>query len=76
MDENKTIKLREIGYKIGPACGLCSFGKFGTGSDWGECHRHLYNHKKHTNPDGSPLSIHQLSVQSGLSNPGFNEFLV
>lgn len=54
MDQNKTLKLVEIGYTIKPSCALCIFSCFPQ-NDWGLCERHTYEHRKH---DGT----HQLSV--------------
>ena len=62
-DENKFQKLREIGYRIGPRCGLCTSGWFSGNGPWGQCHKHCYEHKKHDNPDGGRgVSIHSSGV--------------
>lgn len=58
MDANKVEKLREIGYEIRSACDNCVWGNFRVGSDFGRCHRHHYNHQKHTD-ETMDLSIHR-----------------
>ena len=61
MDLNKLVKLREIGYRIPPACATCTWGSFRMGSDYGGCMRHTYNHAKHTDEE-MPLSIHKAGL--------------
>ncbi len=69
MDENKSIKLKEINYKIHECCGTCKFAMFGF-SDWGKCALHEYKHKKHSGGDKSSLrdlSIHKFGSCSSYS---------
>lgn len=58
MDQNKRLKLVEVGYRINPSCGTCSFGSFARTLDFGECRRHLYEHAKHVGPPRF-LSVHR-----------------
>jgi hypothetical protein len=57
-DDNKFEKLSEVGFRIPISCGLCIHGQFVGSSEWGECGKHRYQHKKHDNPeDGRGVSI-------------------
>ena len=49
-DANKFAKLREIGYTVPITCGLCTYGTFAKGQDWGTCRLYQYDHLKHTGP--------------------------
>ncbi|OHD21606.1 MAG: hypothetical protein A2Y38_02170 [Spirochaetes bacterium GWB1_59_5] len=49
-DANKLAKLLEVGYCIPITCGLCNFGVFAQGQDWGTCRLYQYEHLKHTGP--------------------------
>lgn len=57
MDENKRLKLIEIGYEIRPTCSTCAHGEFKFRMTWGSCSKHEYTHLKHTGPDRH-VSIH------------------
>jgi hypothetical protein len=65
VDANKLSRLTEIGYRIGPQCGLCRHGRFTT-YDWGSCDRHQYEHGKHTGP-ARALSI----FRGGVCDSGY-----
>ena len=56
MDENKRIKLNEVGYQILKVCSRCKHADIKHNSDWGTCKNHMYKHKKHT------VSERQLSI--------------
>jgi len=78
MDENKTIKLKQIDYKINESCGLCSHGLF-FGKSWGECSKNAYEHRKHSKATRL-LSIHQSGycidfLMGETDLHGFSEFL-
>jgi hypothetical protein len=81
MDDNKRIKLKEIGYTINGCCGLCTHSFFRHGSDWGDCQKFDYDHKKHT-ATSKPLSIHRYgscpefvgAVSDIAQLAGFEEF--
>ena len=67
MDANKLTVLRDIDYRIGPACGLCKHGWF-TDKDWGLCKQRTYEHLKHG--DTRYLSIHKFgSCEQFESDP-------
>lgn len=57
MDENKTIKLKEIGYLVRRNCGNCKSGKF-RHSGWGTCGSFTYKHLKHSDEERD-LSINR-----------------
>jgi len=62
-DDNKFEKLRGVGYCIPGVCRICVHGQFGDKSDWGTCAQHVYEHKKHDNPDGGRgVSIHTMGT--------------
>lgn len=65
MDENKRLKLVEIGYRVERSCGLCKHGRFVKNSDFGVCWFHTYQHLKHSD------AIRNLSVLRYGSCPGF-----
>lgn len=67
MDENKLDKLLEIGYRIPKCCGLCAHSSFPpTGTGFGRCFRHEFEHKKHTeNP--RHMSTHAAGVCDDFS---------
>ena len=54
MDENKRLKLVEIGYEIKPSCGMCLHAKIEDDEDFGTCNKHEYKHLKHI---GSPRKL-------------------
>lgn len=59
MDDNKLLKLREVGYTIRRTCGSCVHGSF-PNNQWGSCSVNTYDHLKHDNPDeGREMSVHQ-----------------
>ncbi len=63
MDENKTKKLKTIGYKIQDCCEMCCHGDFTEHNTWGTCKLHKYKHLKHSGgakTDLRALSIHKL----------------
>lgn len=47
MDQNKYIKLQEIGYTIKRVCSTCARSRFNGMSAFGVCRLHRYEHKKH-----------------------------
>lgn len=62
MDRNKRLILIDENYRIGPCCGLCVAGLFGSGlSDWGSCIKITYRHAKHT-ADTHHLSVNRYGV--------------
>lgn len=61
MDENKRLKLVDIGYEIPHACGTCEHAHFRPGSDFGGCMLHKYDHRKHSD-DEMDLSIYRFGV--------------
>jgi len=57
MDQNKLLKLKQIGYQIYPSCVRCKHANFLAGREFGLCRKHAYCHQKHSkNP--RQLSIH------------------
>ena len=56
MDANKREKLLEVGYQIPKVCGLCKYGRFKVGNDFGDCTLFTYEHQKHS-AESKPLSI-------------------
>lgn len=48
MDQNKRIKLQEIGYTIKRVCATCDHSRFNNMSSFGVCRLHRYEHMKHT----------------------------
>jgi len=72
MDENKRKKLQEIGYFIGPICGLCKNGVF-PNNEWGTCKIFSYKHLKHSD-EIRQLSIHKYG--SCGEAIGFSEYAV
>jgi hypothetical protein len=48
MDQSKLKKLRQINYDIKGRCGMCKHGDFKSGTNWGVCKAHIYDHVKHT----------------------------
>ena len=48
MDDNKRLKLVEIGYSVNKCCGVCHHGVFKVNNDFGDCLEHDYTHLKHT----------------------------
>ena len=58
MDANKKKKLQQIGYRYPNVCKNCASSTFGKGQSWGTCHKHQYNHQKHTD------AVRQLSVNA------------
>lgn len=56
MDENKRLKLIEIGYEIKPSCGMCVHSDIRDDDDFGDCNEHSYVHRKHSQGQ-KPLSI-------------------
>jgi len=65
MDSNKRDKLIGIGYEVKKSCGLCAYGKFTPGNDFGACHDNVYIHQKHDPP------IRHLSIVKFGSCPKF-----
>ena len=84
MDDNKVEKLKSIGYKIHPSCGLCHWSNLDANgpSQFGACHRHTYKHRKHTSLM-EPVSVHRngycphfrVSAEVPDSLHGFIQFL-
>jgi hypothetical protein len=66
MDANKLVKLREVEFVIRKTCGICTYGRFVDGRDWGTCAKHSYTHVKHVGPDRG-MSVHR----SGYCQCGF-----
>ena len=57
-DENKFEKLRDVGFRVTVTCAICTYGCFQGTSLWGECWKHRYYHKKHSNQtEGRGVSI-------------------
>lgn len=83
MDQNKLKVLREIGYRVGPACGTCSYGNFEYFQMWGTCSLHTYEHLKHTGARRQ-LSTHlcgncpnyELDEDAARTLEGFEELTV
>lgn len=48
MDENKRIKLINIGYQVKDTCGTCKHFNSHADPEFGECNLHRYTHRKHT----------------------------
>jgi hypothetical protein len=70
VDENKRLKLIEIGYEIRPTCLTCAHGEFRLQEpmgNWGSCLKHDYAHLKHTG------ERRRLSVYSGGHCSGYEE---
>lgn len=59
MDANKLKVLQEIGYTIGPHCGICKHSDL-SADGWGYCLHpdHTYQHAKHS---GGP---HRISINA------------
>lgn len=51
MDENKVIKLKDIGYTVKEVCALCKHSSFTPHNSFGVCTAYKYTHQKHTGPD-------------------------
>ncbi len=65
MDENKRLKLHEIGYVLHDTCAQCIYSQFNYGSDYGTCGLFTYEHKKHAD------STRQLSINRSGWCPSF-----
>jgi hypothetical protein len=48
MDQNKIIKLQEIGYQVERVCGTCKHFQQFEDMHFGECDEHQYTHLKHS----------------------------
>ena len=64
MDQNKLIKLKEIGYSFASICALCEHSSFPK-NEWGTCESHMYVHKKHR--EFRNLSIHKFGGCSSFA---------
>ena len=64
MDRNKLEKLKEYGYEIKPCCMFCEYGFFPSFTDFGDCVKKLYEHKKHTEAKRY-LSINKFGICKG-----------
>lgn len=51
MDENKLIKLKDVGYTVKKVCALCRYSLFAPHKLFGVCTAYEYTHQKHTGPD-------------------------
>lgn len=84
MDENKLRELHRIGYRLGPACGLCVHGRFVDGQAFGTCRKHSYHHGKHSGAERE-LSVNRHgncdqflidTERQAQLGPGFSEMAV
>ncbi len=48
MDQNKSDKLKEIGYEVKPSCGTCKHFQQYDDEHFGECNVNTYVHLKHS----------------------------
>jgi len=82
MDENKRLKLVDIGYEIRPVCITCVYGRFSPNSHFGDCVRWKYDHLKHSDSHRD-LSVyragscgeHELNPGTEAALHGFKEFV-
>lgn len=83
MDENKRLKLVEIGYEIKPVCMTCSYGRFDNAFEiFGTCRKHSYVHLKHSQSTrelsvfkAGSCSDHDPNPGTGAALHGFKEFV-
>ena len=61
MDQNKADKMKELGYKLHPACVWCKHGDFVSYLSWGKCMKHNYRHLKHSESERA-MSVHALGI--------------
>ncbi len=83
MDENKRLKLVEIGYEIRPTCITCVHGRFDNVFEiFGTCKLHSYEHLKHS-AKKRELSVfksgccteHEMNPGTEATMHGFKEFV-
>jgi hypothetical protein len=83
VDENKRLKLVDIGYEIRPSCLTCVHGRFENPNEvFGTCKKHEYRHMKHSEKRRE-LSVfkagscidHELSPDVEALIHGFKEFI-
>lgn len=81
MDENKRKVLDEIGYRIGPCCGLCEHSRAFNREGFSTCAVNTYVHLKHQ--ERRELSVTQYGrcpkfspmLEVSVKLHGFNEFV-
>lgn len=83
MDENKRLKLVEIGYEIRPTCNTCIYGRFDNLYEiFGTCKKYSYEHLKHSDKKRE-LSVfkagscpeHEMDPGTEAAMHGFKEFM-
>lgn len=73
MDNNKLSVLRDIGYEIVPTCKLCAYADLTSGSEWGTCKKHIYDHLKHGNTRHVSINAFGRCKKDFVLNEDMNE---